>query len=198
MGAQEFSLQLPWAAHSAHAAPGDLTWHNLPAAQSDAFAGVAVADGMPQPRKDTLFRVHKGQSAHTGGGIPHPHACPPLGGSGIPDRGQDGAALFSAADIDNLCGASPGGFQRFLHSVIVFRPDLSSGSRVSRLQSRCLCRVTVLPPGLSISEKPTISAPSENILTPNGVPQTVTCARSVTTVRIFLMGSHPPSDRVVW
>ena len=148
MGAQELPLQLPWAAHSAHAAPGDLTWHDLPAAQSDAFAGVAVADGMPQPCKDTLFWVHKGQSAHTGGGIPHPHACPPLGGSSIPDRGQSGAALFPAADIDDLCGASPGSFQRFLHGIIVFRPDLSNADHaVSQTQSRCLCRVHCAPAG---------------------------------------------------
>ena len=118
MGAQELPLQLPWAAHSAHAAPGDLTRHDLPAAQSDAFAGVAVADGMPQPCKDTLF------------------------------WGQGGAALFPAADIDDLCGASPGGFQRFLHSVIVFRPDLSNADHaVSQTQSRCLCRVHCAPAG---------------------------------------------------
>ena len=71
-------------------------------------------------------------------------------------------------------------------------------TRSPRRSPAAFAGFTVLPPGLSISEKPTISAPSENILTPNGVPQTVTCVRSVTTVRIFLMGSQPPSDRVVW
>ena len=53
-------------------------------------------------------------------------------------------------------------------------------------------------PACPIYENPTMSAPSENILTPNGVPQTVTLGRSVTTARMVLMGSHPPSVRVVW
>ena len=146
-GAQELPLQLPWAAHSAHAAPGDITRHDLPLRRAMLSPVSPSLMGCPSC-KDTLFRVHKGQSAHTGGGIPHPHACPPLGGSSIPDRGQGGAALFPAADIDDLCGASLGGFQRFLHSVIVFRPGLSNADHaVSQAQSRRLCRVHCAPAG---------------------------------------------------
>lgn len=43
-----------------------------------------------------------------------------------------------------------------------------------------------------------MSAPSENILTPKGVPQTVTLGRVVTTVRMVLTGSQPPRASVVW
>ena len=56
-----------------------------------------------------------------------------------------------------------------------------------------------MPPlACPISENPTMSAPSENILTPKGVPQTVTLGRSATTARMVLMGNQPPSVRVVW
>ena len=54
------------------------------------------------------------------------------------------------------------------------------------------------PSGPLMSVKPTTSAPSENILTPNGVPQTRTLGRGVMTARTVLTGSTPPMERVVW
>ena len=81
-------------------------------------------------------------------------------------------------------------------SVVLVRP-----MRITRSPSRspaAFAGLTVLPSGAEISEKPTISAPSENIRTPKGVPQTVTSARRVITVRTFRIGSQPPSDSVVW
>ena len=54
------------------------------------------------------------------------------------------------------------------------------------------------PSGPFRSVKPTTSAPSENILTPKGVPQTRTLGRGVMTARTVLTGSTPPMDRVAW
>ena len=58
--------------------------------------------------------------------------------------------------------------------------------------------LTGAPSGPLESVKPTTSAPSENILTPNGVPQTFTCGRGVMVARTVLTGKIPPIERVVW
>ncbi len=97
--------------------PGDLAGDDLAAAQGDAFAGVAVADGVAQPRKHPCGIVHKGHGAYPGRGIPHPHPGAPLPGSGCPTQGSEWSALLTAADIDDLHGAC-GRFQSFLHGIV--------------------------------------------------------------------------------
>ena len=71
-------------------------------------------------------------------------------------------------------------------------------TRSPRRSPAALAGFDVPPLACPISENPTMSAPSENILTPKGVPQTVTLGRSATTARMVLMGNQPPSVRVVW
>ena len=53
-----------------------------------------------------------------------------------------------------------------------------------------------VPKAVYWSEKATTSAPSENILTPKGAPETVTVRRGVSTVRTVLTGTTPNSRRV--
>ena len=52
------------------------------------------------------------------------------------------------------------------------------------------------PPAVRMSVKATTIAPSENILIPKGVPQTVTARRSTTTARTVLTGMPPSTDSV--
>ena len=71
--------------------------------------------------------------------------------------------------------------------------------RITRSPSRspaCFAGFTV-PAAVCTSEKPTTSAPSENIFTPKGVPHTVTVGRCITVARMVLTGSQPPSASVV-
>ena len=85
VGAQKAALQLTRAAHSAAGTPHDLAGDDLAAAQRNAFAGITVADGMPQTGKHPGIVVHKGHGAYACGGITHPHPGAPLpGGAGSP------------------------------------------------------------------------------------------------------------------
>ena len=93
------------------------------------------------------------------------------------------------------CAASSAALTASLSSVTVVPMRMT---RSPRRSPASFAGLAVPPLGRSTSEKPTTSAPSENIFTPNGVPQTVTCIRSVTMVRMVLIGSQPPSERVVW
>ena len=102
MAAKKFPFQLPGAARCTAGAAHDAARHDLTTAQRHAFAGVAVADGVSQPRKHPCLFVHKGQGAHPRRGIPHPHTGTPLPGGAVPCRGHDGAALLSVTDKDYL------------------------------------------------------------------------------------------------
>ena len=64
VGTQEAAFQLSGTACRPLAASGDLAGHDLAAAQGDALPGIAVTDGMAQPREHALFLVGKGQGPH--------------------------------------------------------------------------------------------------------------------------------------
>ena len=119
--AQEAALQLAGTARRAFAASGDLTGDDLPAAQRNAFAGVAVADGVAQPRKGAPLLIRKGQRADPCRGVPHPHSCPPLARRLIPDGRQARLQLLSVSDIDHLHSVPLRRFQRRLDRVVVLR-----------------------------------------------------------------------------
>ena len=86
----------------------------------------------------------------------------------------------------------------FTASLLSVRVCPMQMTRSPRRSPAALAGFDVPPLACPISENPTMSAPSENILTPKGVPQTVTLGRSATTARMVLMGNQPPSVRVVW
>ena len=149
VGAQKMPLQLAGASGSAHAASDDLAGDDLAAAQGDAFAGVAVADGVAQPRKNAKLFVREGQGAHPGRGVPHPHPGPPLSGGTVPHRGQSGQLLLAAADIYDLHGLSLGGVQCFLYGIVALGAGLpDADDPVAETQPRCLGRIRCAAAGL--------------------------------------------------
>ena len=130
MGAKEFSLQLSRTANGAAGAAHNAAGHDLAAAQGYAFAGVAVADRVAQPGKHPQLPVHKGHGAHPCGRIPHPHPGPPLGGRGVPHRGQAGLPLFPAADVHHLHRAALRRFQCLLHGVVVLGGRAAAAGKI--------------------------------------------------------------------
>ena len=116
--ADKFALQLPGAAGGTAGAAHDLAGHDLAAAQGDPLAGVTVADRVTQPGEYPGLRIHKGQSAHPGGGIPHPHSCPPLGVLRIPHRQKGGLPLLPLADVDHLHRRTGSGLQRGMDLLV--------------------------------------------------------------------------------
>ena len=96
----------------------DLAGHDLAAAQGNPLASVTVADGVTQPGEYPGLRIHKGQSAHPGGGIPHPHSCPPLGVLRIPHRQKGGLPLLPLADVDHLHRRTGSGLQRGMDLLV--------------------------------------------------------------------------------
>ena len=140
--ADKFALQLPGAAGGAAGASHDLAGHDLAAAQGDLLAGVTVADGMSQPGKHPGLRVHKGQRTHPGGGIPHPHPCPPLGVLGIPHRQKGGLPLLALADVNHLHPRTGSGFQRGMDLLVGLGDGVPhADDPVAQPQPRLLCRV---------------------------------------------------------
>ena len=142
MVADKFALQLPGASGGAAGAAHDLASHDLATAQGDPLAGVTVADKVPQPGKHPGLYVHKGQSAHAGGGIPHPHPCPPLGVLGIPHRQKGGLPLLSFADVDHLHRRTGSGFQRGMDLLVGLGNGVPHADHpVAQPQPRLLCGV---------------------------------------------------------
>ena len=90
------------------------------------------------------------------------------------------------------CAASSACFTASLSSVAVLPMRMTRSPR----RSPAALAGFSGPAAVFTSEKPTTRAPSENILTPKGVPHTVTVGRSVTTARMVRTGSQPPSASV--
>lgn len=196
MGAQKAALQLTGAAHGAAGTPHDLAGDDLAAAQGHALTGVAVADGVAKPGKHPGGIVHKGHGAYPGGRIPHPHPGAPLSGGAVPHGGQPGLELLTIADIDHLHRRACGRFQSIVHGIVRLGQGVVHAHHpVAQPQPGLLGGVCGAVRGVQVG-KPTMSAPSENILTPKGVPHTVTTGRVSTRARTVLTGSHPPMDKV--
>ena len=142
MVAEEFALQLSGAAGGTAGAAHDLAGHDLAAAQGNPLASVTVADGVTQPGEYPGLRIHKGQSAHPGGGIPHPHSCPPLGVLRIPHRQKGGLPLLPLADVDHLHRRTGGGFQRGMDLLVGLGNGVPHADHpVAQPQPRLLCGV---------------------------------------------------------
>ena len=191
MGAQEAAFQPLRDCLRPLAASGDLAGHDLAAAQGDAPPVSLSLMGWPNPANTPFSSSAKvrvptpAEESRTH--IPARH-WPAVASQG---RGQGGLQLFPAADIDDLHFRSLRRVQRSFHGVIVFCGGFSDADHpISQVQARrlggvggaAICPVHI---GKAHDERSL-----ENILTPKGVPQTVTLGRVVTTVRMVLTGSR--------
>ena len=135
-------FQFAGASCCSFAAAGDLAGDDLPCAQCNALAGVAVADGVAKPRKNAPCIVCEGQRPDTGRGVAHPHPGPPLPCRRIPDRHKRRAELLSVPDIHDLHRLPLRCFQRRFDGVIVLRHGRADADDpVAQAQPGFLCRI---------------------------------------------------------